>query len=171
MVAHYRWAGVVGLLVAGCLTLTVASAPVAPEIKDQGKFFSAEAVKKADEEIRLIAQKYDRDVLIETYPSPPADQIDKVKAMSAKERNEFFNKWALERAKFRVVRGLYIFLCKEPRGLFIEVSPGTRKVFTDEVRNQLFGVIRKEFAQGRFDEGLAEGLHFIEVQFARAKDK
>ena len=127
MVARYRWASLV-LLAAGGLTLTAAAAAVAPEIHDQGKFFSAEAIKKANEEIRLIALKYDRDVLIETYPTPPADHIDKVKAMNGKERDAFFNNWSLERAKFRVVHGLYILLCKEPRALYIEMSPAPEGV-------------------------------------------
>ena len=170
MVAHCRGAGLV-LLAAGCLALTAATSSVAPEIKDQGKFFSDEAIKKANEAIRHLALKYDRDVLIETYPTPPADQLDKFKELDAKERQTFFNKWALERAQFRVVRGLYILLCKEPHAIYIKVSPNSRKVFTDEFCDQLRLEMGKEFRKDRFDEGLTAGLHFIEERLAKDKDK
>src|SRR5947208_455909 len=114
MVSHFRWT-ILGLLATGCLTLAAATATVAPEIKDDGKFFSAEAVKKANERIRLIARKYKRDVLIETYATPPADQVDKIKAMEPKEVAAYFEKWAEERADQRVVHGVYILLCQEPK--------------------------------------------------------
>lgn len=168
MVSRAYWAGL-ALLAVGVLTLTASPAAVAPEIKDDGKFFSAEAVKKANVHIRDIAAKYDRDVLIETFETPPGEGGDKVKELDAQGREAFFEKIALQRAKFRVVHGLYVLVCKEPRFLFIEVSPRARKVFTDDVRKQLFGVFRNEFAKGHFDEGLTDALRFIEERLAKAK--
>src|SRR5437879_4405355 len=100
------WVGVVavGLVVVGW------AGAVAPDIKDDGKFFSPEAVKKANELIRDIAARSDRDLLIETFATVPAKDLDRVKAMSAKEKTEYFHQAAVERAKFRVVNGIYVLI-------------------------------------------------------------
>src|SRR5438874_7743 len=74
-----------------------AAPAVAPEIKDEGKLFSPEAVKKANEEIRDLARKYDRDLLVETFPNVPDNQAEKVKAMPRADREKFFRDWAAKR--------------------------------------------------------------------------
>jgi hypothetical protein len=56
------------------LALGGRASAVAAEIKDAGKFFSPDAVKKANDDIREIARKYDRDLLIETYSTVPDNQ-------------------------------------------------------------------------------------------------
>src|SRR5438045_122573 len=68
---------------------------VAPEIRDGGKFFSGEAIKKANKEIHEIAKKYDRDLLIETFATIPGEQAERVKNMSHEERAKFFRNWAM----------------------------------------------------------------------------
>src|SRR5690349_17680222 len=87
---------------------------VAPEIKDGAKFFSPEATRKANKEIREIAKNYDRDLLIETYPTIPGDQAERVKGMSREDRSQFFRNWAQDRAEAAVVHGVYILICREP---------------------------------------------------------
>src|SRR5262245_15155513 len=107
-----------------CLVVAAArAAAVAPEVKDEGKFFSADAVKKANEQIREIAHKHERDLLIETFAAVPAEQADKVKGMSREERGKFFDTWARERAERAVVNGVYILICKEPTYIQVELSP------------------------------------------------
>ena len=69
---------------------TVTELAVPPIIKDDGKFFSAEAVKKANEEIRDITRKFGRDLLVETFATVPADQAERVKTINADERDRFF---------------------------------------------------------------------------------
>src|SRR2546430_858559 len=53
--------------------LAGAALAVAPEVRDQGKFFSPEALKKADEQIREIYRKYGQDVLVETFNTVPGE--------------------------------------------------------------------------------------------------
>src|SRR5438270_5200805 len=95
-----------GFRLTGILALAVLCAAgggdagaVAPETRDLGKFFSADAVKKADVQIREIFRKHDLDLLIETYATVPADQAEKVKGLDNTGRGEFFTKWAGERVK------------------------------------------------------------------------
>jgi len=71
MVSTSRWLLLPAVLLS-CLGLTaVAWASVAPVIKDDGKFFSEAAITKANAEIKKIAQDFDKDLLIETFPEIP----------------------------------------------------------------------------------------------------
>ena len=92
-------------------------AAVAPEIRDDAKMFSPAALKKADEGIRKIYVDHDRDVLIETFASVPADDLEKVKAMDKTEKTEYFTRWAKARVTQRGVNGVYVLICKEPKFL------------------------------------------------------
>jgi len=100
------------VLLAGWLGLIApASAAVAPVIKDDAKFFSAEAVDRANKKIKEIAQKYNKDLLIETFPEIPEDRR---KDYKEEDKRQFFEKWARERAHDNAVNGVYVLICKEP---------------------------------------------------------
>ena len=77
---------------------------VAPVVNDRGKFFSSDAVKKANEATRELYGNDSKDLLIETYEGVPAENVDKVKAMSREERLKFFASGP-RRAEQRVERG------------------------------------------------------------------
>jgi uncharacterized membrane protein YgcG len=156
------------LVAAAWLVLAGRAAAVAPEIKDEGKFFSPEAVKKANEQIREIFRKTDKDLLIETFPSVPSDQVDRVKRMSREEKVEFFRKWAQERAQRAVVNGVYILVCKDPTYFRIEVSGKGRGAFDSKAVNKLEEGILSEFRDKRFDEGLMAAVKFVGERFGAA---
>jgi hypothetical protein len=96
MAQHQRWTAVLKATM-GCVffafgTCGFASLPsaVAPEIRDDGKFFSSAALKKADARVREIYRLYDRDVLVETFATVPASDADKVKTMDEVKRKAYF---------------------------------------------------------------------------------
>jgi hypothetical protein len=156
----------VGLL----LTLTGRAAAVVPVIKDEGKFFSPEAVKKANEEIRAIYQRFGKDLLIETFPAVPNDQAEKVAAMSRDERAKYFEHWARERAEAEVVRGVYILVCRKPSHLQVQVSATAGAALdSPAVRKQLPDLLLSAFREKKFDEGLAGAVKFVRNRLAEAK--
>ena len=163
-----RWTGSV-LLAFWAVTATALA--VAPEVQDQGRFFSPEAVKKADEQIRDIYRKHNFDLLIESFAAPPAGQAEKFRAADKKERLDLFLKWAQERSKARAVRGVYILLCKEPRYLLVGVTPKAQKEFSAEARSKLQGLIRDAFAKDRFDQGLQAAVSFVTKELAKSSAK
>jgi uncharacterized membrane protein YgcG len=165
-----RLTGLLALAVLGAAAVRDARA-VAPEIRDLGKFFSADTVKKADAQIREIARKHDLDLLVETYAAVPADQVEKVKAMDGKERSEFFAKWAADRVKERVVNGVYVLISHEPRYLYVEIAGRGRKAFTPEFRKEVYEAFRREFANGRFDEGLQAAVNLVEQRLGKSAAK
>jgi uncharacterized membrane protein YgcG len=154
------------------LVLLGRAGAVAPQIKDEGKFFSADAVKKANEQIRDIARKYGRDLLIETFPKVPDDQVEKVKAMSKEERQKYFIRWAQQRMSDQVVNGVYILITKEPAHLRVEVAPKAGSVFSRQDRNELARRLVGDFREKRYDDGLQAAVKFVEQKLAnRTKDR
>lgn len=156
------------LVAAIALAFIGRAAAVAPEVKDDGKFFSADALKKANDQVREIWAKYGRDVLVETFATPPADKVEKVKAMSSKERGEFFVKWALERAKLRVVNGVYMMLCKDPDHFIVGITAKARRVLPPEVRKKLQETVHAEFDEKHYDEGLLAAIKVVRERLAAA---
>lgn len=162
--SRFRWlVALLGLLAARPVLA------VAPVIKDEGKFFSAEAIQKANEGIREIARQTGRDLLVETFPSVPADQVEKVKAMSADERAEFWRTWARQRADQAVVNGVYILVCRTPSHLYVEVTPKARSVFGADAAGRLRSVLLENFRSKRYDDGLLAAVKLVRDQFAQSK--
>src|SRR5438045_1397751 len=89
------------LAMAGLLAFCgIAYAALVSEVKDDAGFFSADAIKKANAEIKAIKEQLKKDLVIETYKELPADKkqaYEKV-AKDSKERAHFFEEWGRERA-------------------------------------------------------------------------
>jgi hypothetical protein len=144
---------------------------VAPEVNDQGKFFGAEAVKKANAKILDIARKYDRDVLVETFESLPDAPADKIKEMTGKERDAFYRNWAKKRANDRAVNGVYAVITREPTHLYVNQFMTTARERPGGRISAATGVKLREYlftelSQKRFDEGLLGFVQRVEEALA-----
>jgi uncharacterized membrane protein YgcG len=144
---------------------------VAPEVKDEAKFFSPETIKKANAEIREIMRKYGKDVLIETFSSVPEGQVDKVKAMPLDERIKFFHTWATERMDAAVVNGVYILVCKNPARVHAEASAKARNVFDKKTLDKLSEILVSRFQKKEFDEGILAAIQFVREKLASSASK
>lgn len=161
------------LLLAGSFILAVSSQAwaIAPQVKDAAKFFKDETIRKVDRAVRDIYRTYDRDVLIETVTAVPEDQLARVKAMNAEDREKFFSNWATDRAEEQVVRGIYILICKDPRHLEIRVTGRGRSAFNEAEYRNLKEILLKAFRANRYDEGLQEAVEYCKARFAAEKKK
>jgi uncharacterized membrane protein YgcG len=159
-----RLAAIPGLLAA----VALASA-IAPEVHDKAHFFKDETIHKLDGIAREIARQYDRDVVIETVPSVPVDQLARVKAMSVEDRTKFFNNWCADRAEATVTHGVYILVCKDPSHLAVEFTDRAKSAFDQENREKLIGPLLKAFRDKKFDEGIIAAMEFAKGRFAAAK--
>jgi uncharacterized membrane protein YgcG len=131
---------------------------VAPEVKDEAKFFSADAIKKANKEIHEIARKYNKDFLVETFNAVPGDQAARVKAMSAAEREKFFGNWASDRADAAVVNGVYLMVCKDPAHLEVSIAGNGGEALDGALKKKLRDQLLGAFRNKKFDEGLLEAV-------------
>lgn len=155
-----RWPFPVAL-VAACL----AAAPVAaaPEIKDDARFFSADAVSKANQAIKELKEQTARDLLIETFAEIPEGRKKDYKPET---RDAFFAQWASVNAREHKVAGVYILLCKSPARVQVEVDKYTqRRAFPAAERDKLRQTIIAAFKEKKFDEGLSEAVTFAAKTF------
>lgn len=158
MTALFRWllvpTFVTGLLLAG-------PTPVArADVRDDGKYFSKETIDKANDLIRQIQKDTSKDVVVETFAEAPAGKKDALRGANGKKALE---EWAAERARDRKVNGVFILMCKDPPRIQVEAGPETRrKAFTTADTEKLFGIIRDNFKERKFDDGLLAGLRFVD---------
>ena len=66
------------------LSLGSSAFAIVPQVKDDGKFFSAEAIEKANRGIGEIERQFHSDLVIETFATVPADKVEQVKGMDAR---------------------------------------------------------------------------------------
>jgi len=160
MFSRARWLLLPALLVWLGLAAP-ARAVFPPPIKDDGKFFSAEAVDKTNKKIKEIYAKFKKDVVIETYAGIPEG---KKLPEDPKKVGEFFAEWAKTRAQELGINGVYVLICKMPTRLRTEVDPETlRRAFTNADDDRLRKRIIAAFREKKFDEGLTGGVEVIEA--------
>ncbi len=154
-----------------CLVCAAPAAAVAPEVKDEAKLFSPDAVKKANEQIRDIARKHGRDLLVETFPTVPGGQADQVRDLPTDERIKFFQNWAKERMDYNAVNGVYILACKEPPFLRVEVSEKARGQFGSAFGGELAKVMLRDFKEKNFDDALLKAVKQVQEKLSTKPKK
>jgi uncharacterized membrane protein YgcG len=123
-----------------------------PEVLDQARMFSAEAIKKANEQIAELYRATKVELVIETFPEVPADHKAKLAALGEK---KFFQSWAEERAKERRVEGVYILLCRNPGKLQYHVDARmASKGFTPAKGEAMAQTMLAKLREKKFDAAL-----------------
>jgi uncharacterized membrane protein YgcG len=166
--ASVRFAGLAAarwVVIPLCLTLAAASRTwaVVPEVQDGATFFKPETIAKANDLLAEIGKKHDKDLLIETYATVPADKVAAVKTMDKEARSQFFQEWANSRAKRRRVNGIYVLISKEPGHIQVEVGRETQKgAFTLKDEAHLREILIVAFDKKEYDRGLLEGVQYVQ---------
>jgi uncharacterized protein len=151
------------LVLVGLLSATgVALAALVSEVKDEAGFFSADAIKKANREIKNIKDSFKKDLVIETMKGIPADKKGEYEKAEKVDRAKFFDQWAHDRAKALEVNGVYVVIIKDPPHLEVEVGNETRKkAFTIENRHKLRDLLVEKFKSKKYDEGLTDAVAYV----------
>src|SRR5438270_13100039 len=72
------------------------------EVVDDAGFFSADAVRQANQKLADVDQKYGRQMRVETYAETPADRRGDYNEAN---KRPFFQQWARQRAEASGIRG------------------------------------------------------------------
>ena len=135
-------------------------------VQDDGQFFSDKAKEKANEEIAVIKKKFDKDFLIETFAKAP-ESISKIDLKNSKEKEEFFRKWALDRARNADIRGVYVLICKDPP--YVKTIEGDNErasgAFTAENGRELGKILVDKLRAKKNDEALLEAVAYVHKAF------
>src|SRR5262245_20244535 len=137
----------------------------AAEAKDDAGFFSADAVKKANEALQAIQRAYQKNVVIETVDKVPADKREAYDALpkgASAARNKFFDRWAGERLA-ATKADIYILIVKQAGRVEIAMNEETgKKAFTNADRKLLTERLVKRFKEKEYDTALREATTFID---------
>jgi uncharacterized membrane protein YeaQ/YmgE (transglycosylase-associated protein family) len=152
-----------------CIALTVASffaltsTSWSRDVSDEAKFFSPEAVRKANEAINRIKEKNHKDVVVETYPRIPEN---KKSEYSPARKDEFYIAWMRERAQALKVDGIYILITRDPSHLQVGVGAQTSRMgFTREDRDKVRNILVERFKRKEYDSGLLDSITFVSNRF------
>lgn len=155
----------VPLVLFGWLAAGLPARALAPEVRDEGGFFSAAAVRQANEVLREIQKKHKIDLLVETFRTPPAARQKEIRDAKGKSQTlgKLFQDWATDRTRTTGVEGIYLLLCKDPAFLVVEVHQETRrKAFTAADRDELRGkVMVPKLNKNDNDQALLDGVRFV----------
>jgi uncharacterized membrane protein YgcG len=104
--------------------------------------------------------------LVETYPTAPAEDADRVKTMKADERLAYFRDWARKQARQERINGIVILVCKSPSVLYVDVTESAKSVVTAEEEKKLREALLAAFREKKYDDGLAAAVRLAGEAFA-----
>jgi uncharacterized membrane protein YgcG len=152
-----------------CLLLATPAMALKPIVVDGGELFSQKTVDDANAAIRLIKQAYGKDVMVETYPTIPADlQAD----FQRKGKEAFYSDWVESRAKALGVNGVMILITRDPGRLQVVVDPGTKpQRLTREDQDEIRNIMVAAFRDRKFDEGLTAGIERVRARLEQTEPR
>ncbi len=137
--------------------------PVANAVKDQGAFFGADALARANADLKALNQQYRKDIFVETYAKLPASRGKDLKSLTSDERNKLFAQWVQDRMGESKKDGIFVFISKDPRHIQIGVGEQTqKKSFTLPERDQLRDLLVAKLHDNKNDQALLDGVKFIQ---------
>lgn len=126
------------------------------ESKDEAKLFGEAAWKRVAPAAEKLFKEKGIDFVVETAPSPPNVDADKIVAMKPAERERFFKQFTDARAKELNLKGVHVFVSKKPETLYVHVtqSADLPKDFGPKLKAALIANFRNK----KFDEGLTKAI-------------
>src|SRR5205823_2513848 len=127
--------------------------PVVRAVKDYGGFFSASAIRSADEMLQAVHKETGKEVVVETFRTPPPGHARQVEAMNPAERDRFFAAWIADRQKAINVDGIFLLACKQPARVEVGVGSETaKKALLPADQDKLRGLLIEDFRGKRYDD-------------------
>jgi uncharacterized protein len=155
------------LLAAACALAALAVAPAARAgtLRDDAGFFSPDARPKVQAALDRIQQSYGRNVAVETYPAPPASVPT---GGDERARNEAYHAWAQQRGK-ELGADVLVLITRNPSHLRVDSREALKQSgqFTAADQDAASAVILPLFKQRRYDDGIMQGVEFIERKLAQ----
>lgn len=148
---HYRLrvlrAVAVGLLLLSVTVSYLAALAQSVHITDEAHLFSPDAVRRAEEQLRLVFERTGKTVRIVTVETlPPGTTVD----------GEAQRRFRTER-----INGLLVLIARRERAIAVRVGRYTAQVFGPAERRAVLDLLRRRFRVGEYDVGLLEAVAYI----------
>lgn len=155
--------------VAATLALMIAGTAVrAADIVDEAGFFSADAIEKANREIRNIEKKSGHQIQIETYATVPLGKIDAVAKMNKTERDAFMRNWVKKVANDSHADGTVILITKDPPHIEPWASGKLRdQGFTESDYVKINKAMIDGFRSKNYDKALDQTVKELDAAYSK----
>lgn len=155
-----------GIVLLGALALQPATSSAGlHQVWDEAHLFKLETLDQVNASLQQINERFDKDLMIETYASIPDDFKQRY---TDQEREKFYDGWAIAEGRQLGVNGILILITGEPRHLHVVVGYETRKVaFTLADKDELVTLITNSFRNKDYDAGIAAGVKFVHDRMTR----
>ena len=142
----------------------------AAEIVDGGVFFTADTLASANKSILELEQKSGHTVRFETFAAVPADKVETVSKMDAKQRETFFSSWVHDRAEATQSRGIVVLMCRQPSHLNVWVGkPIQQAGFGAAQAKTVKEAMLTSFRAKEYDKGLTNAVSLLSTTFSGLK--
>lgn len=142
-----------GLVCAGVFNRADAGPRTAQKVRDDGGFFSPEAIAKANAIVAEISNRFKKDLTIETFKVAADKDIEA---------------WTKDRYEATRTDGVYVLICREPSKLRASVGRQAARQFSDAQRDKLTDMMLAKFRAKDYDNALIEGATFVRDTLAAA---
>ncbi len=130
-------------------------------VRDDAGLFSADAVARAGRLLAEVKQAHGKDVSVETAADVPAERRQAFNnARNRQQREQFFARWADDRAQKERVDGVFVLITRRPEAtvqVTLREPRSESRVFTAEDRDRL----RQALGDSPDDEGLLKAVELV----------
>ncbi len=142
----------------------------AADISDAGGFFTADTLATVNKSITELEQKSGHTVRFETFAAVPADKVETVSKMDAKQREAFFSSWVHDRAEATQSRGIVVLMCRQPSHLNVWVGkPIQQAGFGAAQAKTVKEAMLTSFRAKEYDKGLTNAVSLLSTTFSGLK--
>lgn len=154
----------VSLVLLACAGALAPSAR-AGTLRDDADFFSQQTETRVKDSLDRIQQRHGKNVVIETYPSPPASVPT---GGGEQARNQAFSEWMNRRGR-EIGADVMILITKNPSHAQVGSSQAMRNsgAFTADDHRATSALMLPYFRQKNFDEGIVQAVQFIDQRLGR----
>ncbi len=142
----------------------------AADISDAGGFFTSDTLATVNKSITELEQKSGHTVRFETFAAVPADKVETVSKMDAKQREAFFSSWVHDRAEATQSRGIVVLMCRQPSHLNVWVGkPIQQAGFGAAQAQTVKEAMLTSFRAKEYDKGLTNAVSLLSTTFSGLK--
>ena len=139
--------------------------PAKAQVRDNGKFFSPEAVTRANQTTDRIKREYNKNLVVETYDSVPSNLQAEYDRLG---KDRFYSEWVNDRGRSLGINGVMVLITRNPGRVQVGVGRETREAeFTLRDRDELRDLFASQFRDRQFDQGLQQGVDFVYRRMGR----
>ncbi|HXE52069.1 MAG TPA: TPM domain-containing protein [Tepidisphaeraceae bacterium] len=135
------------------------------QVWDEAHFFNVQTIEHVNQVLQDIHGRFEKDLMIETFPSIPDDFKDKLQEQG---KDKFFDGWSSAEGRRLELNGVLILITGDPAHLEVKVGLETRKkAFTQSDATELADQLVTAFKAKDFDGGITRAAEFVRDRMAK----